>query len=192
LRTFIEVIEPDGNGYGRMATSMLDPDRAVPLLRYQTGDIVRFLDHAEVTAVARRQGVPLAADLPRTLLALKGRENDALPNGSHAALYKDALYADHAIARQLTGAFRMTFAGARCTMHVQLAASPAATHAFLEQGILHALPSHLRPETLVLWPYARFPFGMSLDYQRKFCHYVDAGQDPAANGFEPSKREYAL
>jgi phenylacetate-CoA ligase len=192
LRTFIEVIEPDRNGYGCMTTSMLDPDRTVPLLRYQTGDLVRFLDHAQVTEAARRHGVTLAADLPRTLLALKGRENDALPNGSHAALYKDVLYADPVIARDLTGAFRMTFAGARCTMHVQMAASPAATHAVLEQGILQAIPSRLRPETLVLWPYAQFPFGMSLDYQRKFSHYVPAETDASATMIEPSTPEYAL
>jgi phenylacetate-CoA ligase len=123
---------------------------------------------------------------------LKGRENDALPNGSHAALYKDVLYADHEIARHLTGAFRMAFAGARCTMHVQLTTSQAATHAFLEQGILRAIPSQLRPETLVLWPYAEFPFGMSLDYQRKFSHYVPVEQDSGANMIEPSTREYAL
>jgi phenylacetate-CoA ligase len=192
LRTFIEVIDPDPNGYGRMTTSMLDPDRTVPLLRYQTGDLVRLLDHGQVTEAARRQGVTLAADLPRTLLALKGRENDALPNGSHAALYKDALYADHVIARQLTGAFRMTFAGAKCTMHVQLAASPAATPGALEPGILHAIPSRLRPEALVLWPYAQFPFGMSLDYQRKFAHYVPGEPDSGTNMTEQSTREYAL
>jgi phenylacetate-CoA ligase len=190
LRTFIEVVEPDGNGYGRMATSMLDPDRTVPLLRYQTGDIVRLLDHAQVADVAHRHGVSFAADLPRTLLALRGREQEALPNGSHVAFYKDALYADHRMARHLTGAFCVTFAGARCTMHVQVAASQTPTPAFLEQGILHAIPSHVRPEALVLWAYAQFPFGMSLDYQRKFSHYVAAEQDAGATSVEPSMREY--
>ena len=46
LRTFIEVVGPDADGFGRMTTSMLEPDRMVPLLRYQTGDIVRLLDRA--------------------------------------------------------------------------------------------------------------------------------------------------
>jgi phenylacetate-CoA ligase len=193
LRTFIEVVEPDSDGYGRMTTSMLDPDRTVPLLRYQTGDLVRLLDHAQVTEVARRHRVTVAADLPRTLLALKGRENDALPNGSHVAFYKDLLYADQVIARDLTGAFRVAFDGARCTMHVQLTPSPDAAHAVLEQGILRAIPSHLRPETLVLWPYAQFPFGMSLDYQRKFSHFAAPGEpDPGANSVCSSTREYAL
>jgi phenylacetate-CoA ligase len=192
VRTFIEVLEPDDDGYGRMATSMLDPERTVPLLRYQTGDIVRLLDHAEVANLARRHGVTFAADLPRPLLALRGRVSEALPGGSHVAFYKDALYADHRIARYLTGAFRVVFSGARSTMHVQLAVSQTPTRAFLEQGILEAIPSHLRPESLVLWTYAQFPFGMSLDYQRKFSHYEAAGEDGSANGVEPSTCESAV
>ncbi len=51
-RTFIEVLEPDADGFGRMTTSMLDPTLALPLLRYQTGDIVRVLDAAAVLACA--------------------------------------------------------------------------------------------------------------------------------------------
>jgi hypothetical protein len=77
-------------------------------------------------------------------------------------------------------------------MHVQLAASPPSTPAFLEQGILHAIPSGVRPEALVLWAYAEFPFGMTLDYQSKFSHYVAAGEDAGANGVEPQAREHAL
>ena len=182
LRTFIEVVDPDRDGYGPMTTSMLDPERTVPLLRYQTGDIVRVLDHTQVTEAARRHGVALSADLPPTLLALRGREKEALPNGSHVGFYKDALYADHRIARRLTGAFRMTFSGAQCTMHVQLAASQV-PQASLEQSILDVMPSRIRPARLVLWPYAHFPFGMSLDYERKFVHYVPGEQDPRGDRF---------
>jgi hypothetical protein len=77
-------------------------------------------------------------------------------------------------------------------MHVQLAVSQTPTRAFLEQGILEAIPSHLRPESLVFWTYAQFPFGMSLDYQRKFSHYEAAGEDGGANGVEPSTCESAV
>jgi phenylacetate-CoA ligase len=188
LRTFIEVVDPDGSGYGLMTTSMLDPDRTVPFLRYQTGDIMRLLGRTHVTDVARRHGVPLAADLPQALLALRGREREALPNGSHVGFYKDALYVDHLIARLLTGAFRTTFAGEQCTMHVQLASSQIPPVS-VEQSILQAMPSPIRPARLVLWPYARFPFGMTLDYERKFVHYVPGEQDPCADGHEPRMRE---
>jgi hypothetical protein len=135
--------------------------------------------------------VGLAADLPPALVALQGREKEALPNGSHVGFYKDALYADHRLARRLTGAFRVTFAGDRCTMHVQLSRSQV-PHVSVEQGILHAMPARVRPARVVLWPYAEFPFGMSLDYERKFAHYVSGGQDAVADGVESSMREYAL
>jgi phenylacetate-CoA ligase len=155
---------------------MLDPARSVPLLRYQTGDVVRLLDREQVVATVRRHGVNVPGDLPGSLVALQGRRKDLLPNGSHVAFYKDALYADHRIARQLTGAFRLIFSSGRCTMHVQLTRGHA-SHAALEQGLLRAIGSEVRPAQLVLWPYANFPFGVTLDYQRKFSYYVSAEPD---------------
>ncbi len=171
LRTFIEVVDRDSAGFGYMTISMLDPELPMPLLRYQTGDIVRLLNVSEVATIAHRHGVPLPADLPPTLLALRGRHNEKLPNGSHIGLYKDAVYANHVIARELTGAFRLLFVEQSCTMHVQLKAS-AASHESFVHAVLHALPGPVRPAQVVFWPYARFPFGMSLDYERKFSYYA--------------------
>ena len=183
LRTFVEVVDPDADGYGALTVSMLDPDRSIPLLRYQTGDIVRLLDRAQVAELVRSYGVALPAGLPPTLLALRGRHTEMLPNGSHVALYKDALYAHHSNARRLTGAFRVTFAGETATMHVQLEPAQTPTTS-LEQGILQAIPAHLRPDRVVLWLYNQFPFGMSLDYERKFTYYVagEARDDSGATG----------
>jgi phenylacetate-CoA ligase len=192
LRTFIEVAGAGADGYGQMTTTMLEPDRMVPLLRYQTGDIVRLLDRDEVCSLARRHGVSIEADdLPPALLALRGRDKDALPNGSHVGVYKDALYADHRIARRLTGAFRVEFDGDRCTMHVQLARANS-PHVSIEEGILRALPPRLRPSRLVLWPFTQFPFGMTLDYERKFVHYVPGGLNRDAASTERSIPEFAL
>jgi phenylacetate-CoA ligase len=140
---------------------------------------VRLLDYAHVADAARQHEVALPAGLPKTLLALRGREKEVLPNGSHVGFYKDVLYADHRIARRLTGACRTTFSGEQCTLHVQLAPSQV-PHVSVEQRILHAMPSRTRPARLVLWPYARFPFGMSLDYERKFVYYVAGEQDPGS------------
>jgi phenylacetate-CoA ligase len=190
LRTFMEVIGADADGYGQMTTSMLEPDRMVPLLRYQTGDIVRLLDRDVVCGLARRHGVAIdASQLPSALLALRGRDKEALPNGSHVGVYKDALYADHRVARRLTGAFRVEFDGERCTMHVQLTRE-IAPHVSIEEGILRALPPAVRPSRLVLWPYAQFPFGMTLDYERKFVHYA-ADRDHVVERAELAVREYA-
>jgi phenylacetate-CoA ligase len=171
LRTFIEVAQPDSAGYGHLTISMLDAEMPVPLLRYQTGDIARLLDIDFVTETLRRHEVAVAPELPQRLIALEGRVRERLPNGSHVGVYKDALYADHAIARQLTGAFRVIAFEDDCTFHVQLAASQPSTDSF-KQRLLHAIPSEDRPAHVVLWPYDRFPFGMAVDYERKFLYYV--------------------
>jgi hypothetical protein len=48
----------------------------------------------------------------------------------------------------------------------------------LEREILHAMAPRLRPTQLKLWPYVLFPYGMGLDYERKFAHYVRDAHDP--------------
>lgn len=190
-RTFIEVLDAGARGYGRMTTSMLDPDRAVPLLRYQTGDVARVLGPAHVEELMHRHGVVVPGELPQALLAFRGRQNEELPNGSHVGFYKDALYADHRAARLLTGAFRVAFAGDECTLHVQLAGSPVSLGT-LQEDILRAMPPHVRPDRLVLWAYHEFPFGMGLDYERKFAYYGAAPSDAARSPLASASPECVL
>lgn len=171
LRTFIEVTDPDAAGYGDLTVSMLDAGLPIPLLRYQTGDVARLLDADVITEVFRRHGVALPGALPAHLLALRGRVREALPNGSHVGVYKDALYADHAAARHLTGAFRLIASEGRCSMHVQLADAQACAET-IDERIRQAIPARIRPERVILWPCHRFPFGVSVDYERKFRYYV--------------------
>jgi phenylacetate-CoA ligase len=177
-RTFIEVLDPDADGYGALTVSMVDPFRQVPLLRYQTGDVARLLPGDGVAAALRHYGVSVD-ELPSAMLALRGRAREALPNGSQVGLYKDALYANPGLARHFTGATRLIFTETRFTMHVQLVrgAQPSAA---LEEGLLKEIPADARPSRLRLWEYLRFPFGLSLDYERKFQHYVagETEQEP--------------
>lgn len=170
-RIFVEVDQPDRNGFGRLLISMLDASLPVPLLRYETGDVARVLDVDEVRHLLRRHGASLVGSLPERLLLLRGRAREALPDGSHVTVYKDAVYADAATADRLTGAVRVTLDDAETTMHVQLvrgAKDDGAVAATLRQ----ALPARARPATIRVWPYAEFPFGMTLDYERKFVSVV--------------------
>ena len=179
-RIFVESVAPEPDGYGQMTVSLLDPGLTVPLLRYQTGDAIRLPAPDAVADAARRHGVALPARLPPTLLALKGRDREGLPNRSHVGVYKDALYADHAAAGRLTGAFRLVFREDRCDLHVQLN-GPGLPDPAVEQAIRRAIPAAVQPERLVLWPYGRFPFGMGLDYERKFTYYVPGEADSVAS-----------
>ena len=169
-RTFLEIVEPNTEGYGRLAISMLDPALPIPLLRYQTGDLARLVPAQTVVRALRRHGRRVPENLPPTLIALEGRERERLPDGSHVAVYKDALYADHSLARQVTGAFRLVLSDTGCTMHVQRRAARDDDGALARQ-LLAAMPSSIRPADLIVWPHASFPFGMGLDYERKFTYF---------------------
>jgi phenylacetate-CoA ligase len=176
-RTHMEIVDADADGFGRLAVSMLDPGLPIPLLRYQTGDVARRLEPDSVRAVAARHGVELPDDLPAALLAIRGREREALPSG-HVAIYKDALYADAAVANRLSGAVRLVQAASNCTMHVQLA-SGVAEDVGLGARISSAIPPAARPTRVVVWSYSRFPYGMQLDYERKFTYFVPGATNPA-------------
>ena len=174
-RTFMEVVDPDADGYGKLTISMLDPSRQVPLLRYQTGDVARLLDRDDFGGILHVHD-DTAGEIPQNLLALRGRTREALPNGSQVGVYKDALYANPELAHHFTGATRAIFSVSRFTLHVQLVRGQTATAA-LERELLLEIPPDARPSRLVLWRYAEFPFGMSLDYERKFSHYVPGEPD---------------
>jgi len=176
-RTWFEIIGGDAHGFGSLTTSMLDDERAIPLLRYQTGDIARLLDPRDVGECARRHGVTLPAGLPASLMALRGRSSEALPGGGHVALYKDALYADKEVATQVTGAVRIVCDGDGRTVHVQRTTSGPEPSG-LRTRLHHVLPPAPGPEQLVLWSQDRFPFGVQLDYERKFTSFVPGEANP--------------
>lgn len=167
-RTYLEVDQPDAEGFGRLMVSMLDPALPIPLLRYQTGDVARLLDVDEVRALLGTHGLGVPGDLPTHLIALRGRDREALPNGAHVALYKDAIYANPAVADRLTGAVRVAFDGTDATMHVQLVRT-CTDDGGVAGTLRAALPVHARPRHVTVWRYEQFPFGMTLDYERKFA-----------------------
>jgi hypothetical protein len=71
----------------------------------------------------------------------------------------------------VTGAVRLTFAREDCTVHVQLVPGAAGSDT-IARRLADLLPSANGPATVVCWPYEQFPFGMTLDYERKFRQYI--------------------
>jgi phenylacetate-coenzyme A ligase PaaK-like adenylate-forming protein len=170
-RTLIETPSVDQSGYGRLTISMLDPTLPMPLLRYQTGDVVRVLDPSRVIFALWRRGVNVQGPLP-PMLALAGREKERLPNGSYVGAYKDALYADGRIADHVTGAFRVTaIKTGFVIVHVQLVHGTKVGPDFADR-VRSALCIPACAGQVVISNYEDFPYGMSLDYERKFSYYV--------------------
>jgi phenylacetate-CoA ligase len=100
-----------------------------------------------------------------------GREQERLPDGSHVGVFKDALYADPGVADRLTGAFRVTSSGVGPIVHAQLVRGAQVDPAF-ESRLRSAMLAAAGGAQVVASPYESFPYGMGLDYERKFPYYV--------------------
>ena len=173
LRCYVETVGADSAGYGNLTISMMELESALPLLRYQTGDIARIFSQQDIVHACEHVRLPLPGKLTLPVIALKGREKDQLPNGTHVGQYKDALYAHSDIAIRLTGAFRLEHAGERMVIHVQLRRGFQADDCFRER-LAGEFPGTLLPDQVYIWPYEQFAYGMTLDYERKFSYYVAA------------------
>ncbi len=171
LRTFIEILDADReSGFGALAISLLDRASPQPIFRYRTGDRARLVDRAQLAAA----GIEAPGVLP--LIAFEGREGDRLADGVSLLDVKEALYANPDLARKLSGAFhvRPTVPGAAgITVEVQIGQG----HRFDRwdrEALERHLPRGIGRSELVVWPYAQFPYGMRLDYERKFNYLAPA------------------
>jgi phenylacetate-CoA ligase len=111
LRTFVEIINTDAHGVGDLVVTVMDGAAPVPLLRYATGDRMQLISPNALPDDIAPPNLPL--------IALHGRARDQLPGGGHVDLFKDALYRDPAVARQLSGAHRITTEGSAIRWEVQ-------------------------------------------------------------------------
>ncbi|TAN78523.1 MAG: hypothetical protein EPN14_06495 [Gallionella sp.] len=173
LRCYVETTGADDAGYGELTVSMNDTGAALPLLRYQTGDIARLFSRHDIARACERAGLPAPGNLVLPLVALKGRAKDQLPDGTHVGQYKDALYAHKDIAARLTGAFRLEYEEGRMLVHVQLGRGFQA-EGDLRERLAADFPGAISPDQVHIWPYVQFPYGMTLDYERKFNYFIPA------------------
>jgi phenylacetate-CoA ligase len=173
LRTYVEILNPDTNGDGDLVVSMLDPAAPVPLLRYKTGDHARLISSELIASVLSTSNTGLAAPvLP--MIALHGRSKDYLPNGWHVDHFKHVLYAQHETAHEFSGAFRLSQTPQGLQWEVQLRAGskadPSAAARVLRDGLMSLGKANY--PTISCLNYETFPYGKSLDYERKFTYWA--------------------
>ncbi|BCB26567.1 hypothetical protein SKTS_14530 [Sulfurimicrobium lacus] len=170
LRCHVETVGTDDMGYGELTVSMNDLETPLPLLRYQTGDIARLFSPQDIARACESTGLPPPGKLTLPLIALKGRAKDRLPDGSHVGQYKDALYAQRDVADRLTGAFRLEYEEGQMVIHVQLRRGIQDADD-LQERLAAEFPGSVSFEQVRVWSYEQFPYGMTLDYERKFNYY---------------------
>jgi phenylacetate-CoA ligase len=172
LGTFVEVIAPDTHARGDLVVTVLDRVAPVPLMRYRTGDSAQFVDAAEVAGILGG-GNASSKTSAFPMIALHGRTKDRLPSGWHVDEFKDALYRRREVARQLSGAFRLSYEEGALRWDVQLARDGVADPAEMSTRLRDALssPADRALPTVVSHSYDRFPYGQTLDYERKFGYW---------------------
>lgn len=172
LRTFVEVINADAHGVGDLVVTAMDEMAPVPLMRYSTGDRMQLLPRARLQALA--QAAPELKLPSAPMLALHGRAKDRLTGGGHVDLFKDALYRDPAVARHLSGAHRISVDGAAVRWEVQAVRGAAADRTALTESLHAELAPRLggRPLVVTVHDYDAFPYGKTIDYERKFVYWV--------------------
>jgi len=169
LRCFIEVLQPDAQGFGELCISLLETGAVIPLPRYATGDRARLLGPEDTRRLAQRAGTPLPW-LP--VIALQGRQQDRAAGLPSVEQVKELLYRDHRLADALTGAFRLeALDQGRVRLSVQAVHAGAVRLPRLQQqlGVEMARCGLGHLELVLLAPEA-FPGRPLLDYERKFAY----------------------
>ena len=175
LRTLVEVVNPDVSSVGDLLVTLMDKQAPIPLMRYATGDRMQRISHEALARVLADCGLTLALPtLP--VVVLHGRAKDALPGGGHIDLFKAALYQHQALAREVSGAHRLSLAEGRVRWAVQAGKNRAldqdqsqAIAAALHKILLSQLPGQLLD--VEIHAYEAFAHGKTIDYERKFTYW---------------------
>jgi phenylacetate-CoA ligase len=172
---------PTSPGAAELVVTALDRRRLIPLVRYRTGDEAELYSTAEMAGLLTHHGLDRAAPMIRGLpgAALWGRPlSITLPGGRRfsANEVKDVLFQDHAVARKVTGNFRLEQnadgAGARLLVQLAPGYTPEPeTAARLKQGLTGYGVDDLPFD---LFAFREFPFGFDHGYERK-NRYVEVG-----------------
>ena len=167
-RLCLEVLAPDAAGWGQLCITVLGKGSVIPLPRFATGDVARLLDSAELAQACQLSGTA-APWLPVVLV--RGRAADHTASSVSVEAVKELLYADHALADLLTGAFYLHQPpGADAVVLVQAKFAALADQGVLQSGLTR-LAAALSPALVikVLAP-EDFPHRPVIDFERKFAY----------------------
>jgi phenylacetate-CoA ligase len=168
LRAYLEVIDRNKHNIGRLAVSILTKC-PLPLFRYLTGDRVKLISENFPEGVYLKSGARLEQKLKFPLVAFFGRETDQIDEDASVLDFKDALFQDPYLARDLSGAIRLNRDCGKFHIDIQLAENRVLSTNGIEK-LTDNLPGKPTGDQIKIWPYAEFPYGHTLDYQRKFSY----------------------
>ncbi|MGE5279204.1 MAG: hypothetical protein ACM3L6_00480 [Deltaproteobacteria bacterium] len=171
LRIFVEEFET-ADGPAQLVLTNLQEGTNIPLVRYNIKDEGLILSFRRIKEVLGAAGLEsYLPDLQLPVVAVWGRDKLSLPlpKGTlRPERMREILYADPAVASCVTGNFRISAAksgGLRLEVQAKERCDGLPS---LEQHVRDAVLRHLPGAEIILYPYRDFPYGMTLDYERKF------------------------
>lgn len=152
--------------------SMLSPHFLIPLIRYNSHDqgyIIPYQKLADtLKGIGRNDLIP---DIKLPIVAVAGREGRWLNlNGKIVTPeeIKEGLYSDFEVAAITTGYFKMKQKDNKGIIEIQLKKGVSPTSQ-LQHKITKATLKYVDCDLeILIYPYQTFPYGMELDYERKF------------------------
>jgi phenylacetate-CoA ligase len=168
--TYLETV-PDEEGRPQLVVTTLDMKRRIPLIRYNTKDVVMLLTYDQFRNLICPYGY--GALLPRFHLPVGliwGRAQVvSLPNGGMVSPndVKEAIYQDFHIAEMLTGNFRIEKRDGDAVLAVQHKHDSFPSRDIGEQIARNLLKHVGRRVEVEVVPYHKFLYGMELSYEKK-------------------------
>lgn len=167
-RSFIEAL-PEDSEEKELVFSMLSPDNIMPLMRYNTKDRGFVITHKKLEETLRKNNYPeLVPDLKLPVAAVFGRKDRFLEvNGKriYPEEIKQGLYKDFEVASKTTGYFKLN---KEPKLEIQLKKGIIITSELNSKFRQAALKYSDIDLPVILYHYQDFPYGMELDYERKF------------------------
>lgn len=170
-QNYIETVKNE-EGREQLVVSMLEPKRMVPLIRYNTGDTARIISFDALEQIMCEYGRPDLVPEFRLPFVVTWGKYEPLNLANQKKVYpesvKEALYADQHVAEAITGNFRLQRCnGDKPEVLVQLKPAVPTTADLQKQLLIHLKEWAGEDVSTTLIPYQDYPFGMTLDYERK-------------------------
>jgi phenylacetate-CoA ligase len=170
LRVFVEE-QPKDNGLNDLVLTNLESDTNIPLVRYNIKDEGIKISFEDLKTALKNSGYD--DYIPRIrmpLVAVWGRDKITTEDGFtfRPEFLKELLYSDRTVACNITGNFKLSNSKAGLRIEIQMKINTERSPD-LENRIREMLLSKIPAKTeIIIYPYRDFPYGVELNYEKKF------------------------
>lgn len=169
-RTFIEtIIAPDGSN--ELVVTILDPTFTIPMIRYNTKDVVEIMSYTDLAEILKDFGYESLLPPFHLPVGIIWGKMKPLITKSGQKIYteniKEAIYSDFSIANMITGNFRLTEETDGPTLLLQLRKGKKCRESLADDLVKH-LKDYVDSDVRVcVLPFEQFPYGLDHDFERK-------------------------